>query len=246
MDWAMSAQRYHAMLIPIVAELFRLARIVPGERPELDPEAKTNHFMVTLPRYVYRAAMLILVPAEAAMRRLLIIAAHAYGLDLKAPQKRRGPAVIPAGKGGGASARPPAFNMPAFNMFDPRKSFEDYWLPELEENRAPFPAHIPEPKRFAPVSAITLWRRINALHGAVSDLPKAARRYARWASRCAFALANDLPLRPRRLDVMRPGRAPGLDKRHRHEVQDVLRDCHSLAFDIHSPSKWQHMPSIWT
>ena len=207
MDWAMSAQRYHAMLIPIAAELFRLARIVPGERPELDPEAKTNHFMVTLPRYVYRAAMLILVPAEAAMRRLLIIAAHAYGLDLKAPQKRRGPAVIPAGKGGGASARPPIFN-----MFDPRKSFEDYWLPELEENRAPFPGHIPEPKRFAPVSAITLWRRINALHGAVSDLPKAARRYARWASRCAFALANDLPLRPRR-------HAPGPRARSRQKAQ---------------------------
>ena len=64
MDWAGAAELNRAILLRIVAELFALARIVPGERPEIEPLA------TTLPRYVYRMAMFILQPAEAAVRRV--------------------------------------------------------------------------------------------------------------------------------------------------------------------------------
>ena len=48
-------------------------------------------------------------------------------------------------------------------------------------------------------------------------------------------MANNLPLRPRRSSLMRPGLAPGWRKDNKHEVQDLLSDCHNLAMDILSP-----------
>ena len=72
-------------------------------------------------------------------------------------------------------------------MFDPMKSFEDHWRPELDgAEPAKFPADLPEPLRLAPVGAISLWRRINALHGAVTNLKATTERYARWKARRAL------------------------------------------------------------
>ena len=228
MDWAEATEHNRIALLRIVKALFALARIVPGERPELDPEAKSDPFMTTLPRYVWRMVMLILEPAEAAMRRLLIIAAQAYGLKSK-PGPGRGAPVIVAMDG-----RTP--RLPAFNMFDPMKTFEDYWRPEIT-GVAPqkFPAKLPEPQRLAPVGAVSLWQRINALHGAVTNLKASAQRYVRWKARRDFAIANKLPLRPQRISLMRPGFAPGWRKRPEHEIDSLLRECHLLAQEILSP-----------
>jgi hypothetical protein len=230
MDWAGATELNRIALLRIVRALFVLARIAPGERPELDPDAKDDPLMTTLPRYVWRMVVLILEPAEAAMRRLLIIAAHAYGLKAK-PRPGCGAPVIAQGKSG-------VSRLPAFNMFDPMKTFEDYWRPELTgvESKK-FPSELPKPQRFAPVGAISLWHRINALHGAVANLKASAQRYARWKARRDFALANNLPLRPRRSSPMRPGHAPGWRRKWHHEVGDVLRECHLLAQDILSPPK---------
>ena len=230
MDWAKATELNRAALLRIVLTLFALARIVPGERPELDPEAKSDPLMTTLPRYVWRMAMLVLEPAEAAMRRLLIIAAQAYELKSK-PGPGRGVPVIVAAEG-----RAP--RLPVFNMFDPMKSFEDYWRPEIEGvEPQKFPEKLPAPQRFAPVGAISLWHRINALHGAVTHLKASAQRYARWKARRDFAIANNLPLRPQRSSLMRPGFAPGWRKKDKHEIHAVLGECHNLALDILSPVK---------
>lgn len=225
MDWAEAAELNRAILLRIVAELFTMARIVPGERPELDPLA------TTLPRYVYRMAMFILEPAEAAVRRLLIIAAQGYRLALKAQPRRGVSFEIVAGQGG-------ASPLPAFKMFDPIKRFEDYWKQEMEgyESR-PFPKELPEPQRFAPVNAVSLWHRINALHGALTNMKASARRYARWKARRDYALKNNLPLRPNRSSLMRPGRAPGWRRKPTHAIHGVLHECHNLALDILSPAK---------
>jgi hypothetical protein len=230
MDWAGFAEHNRANLMRIVMELFVLARIAPGERPERDPAAASNPLMTTLPRYVYRAVMLILEPAEAAMRRLLIIAAQ--GLVLKAVPPRSAPIGIIASKGDACA------HMPSFNMFDPTKSFWDFWRTEMEGYVArPFPAELPEPQRFAPVNAVSMWRRINALHDAISDLPKAVRRFARWKARRNLAIKENRPIRPQRLSPMRPGYAPGYRKKRLHEVDDILRECHGLAQEILTPPK---------
>ena len=86
MDWAIVISRNHALLLRIVAELFAMARIVDGGTSP------------TLPRHLYNAILLILRPAESAIRRLIIIAAR--GLVLK-PRASR---PIPAGLASLASA----------------------------------------------------------------------------------------------------------------------------------------------
>ncbi|MFZ2103256.1 MAG: hypothetical protein WAU86_22105, partial [Oricola sp.] len=51
-----------------------------------------------------------------------------------------------------------------------------------------------------------------------------AKRLARWRARL------DLPSdRPRRLSPMRPGWPPGRRKRPIHEIDEILKDLHSLA-----------------
>lgn len=256
MDWTGISEYNREILARIVAQLFKLARIVPGERPELDPEAKSDPLMVSLPRCVCKAVMRILVPAEAAMRRLLIVAAHEFGLDLKAPQRHSSSLASAftrpsqAAKDAPDPARAAAPAMPSFNMFDPLKSFSHYQPFSHDDDgnaygKRMFPHINSKPLDYSPAGAISLWRRINALHAAVSDLPKAARRYARWASRSHHCRTNGLPCRPRRLDNLRPGYAPGRDKRHKHEVQDVLRDCHLWVMKIQSPPPEPRAKQTW-
>jgi hypothetical protein len=62
---------YKGKLIVIVAELFRLARIVPGEVPDV---ASGSLWDITLPRYCWQKDLALLMPAESALRRLTIMA----------------------------------------------------------------------------------------------------------------------------------------------------------------------------
>ncbi len=107
MDWVVAAGRFHEKLLTVIAELFALARIVPGERPELEAGARYDQHMTTLPRYVWKAVMMMLEPAEAALRRLLIIVAHGHGWSFKPRQGRSGPFPLIVGKGvsGGSVSR---------------------------------------------------------------------------------------------------------------------------------------------
>lgn len=229
MDWAGAAELNRVVLLRIVTALFTLARIAPGERPELDPAAGSDVWMTALPRYVYRMVMLILEPAEAAMRRLLIIAAKGYGLQMT-PRPSRAAPVIVAGDGGFS-------RVPGFSMFDPMKTFEDHWRTELQGvERLPFPGQLPEPQRFSPVNAIALWHRINALHAVVTNLRKSAQRYARWKARQEFVYVSGGKAR-RRSSLMRPGPAPGWRRKPVREIDAVLRECHMLARDVLSPQR---------
>lgn len=96
MEWVLVVGRYHAMLLTVIADLFARAHIAPGERPEADGVARYNRNMTTLPRYVVNAVMLLLEPAEAALRRLLVIVAHGKGWTFKVRQ---------AGNSGAAGAK---------------------------------------------------------------------------------------------------------------------------------------------
>lgn len=281
-DWAGVVERNREILARVIADLFKIARIAPGERPELDRQAQSNIKMTTLPRYAYNAAMLILVPAEAAMRRLIIIAAHQLGLDLAAAPSRPSPPLKPVQPASAQTLPAGAWNpLPAplnctkglpflirsfevhrvchllpsppktwpvrlsFDMFDPLKNFDAYWRGLAGEPAKPFPDDIPPSVRFAPVDAVSLWQRINALHMALVNLEGEARRYARWEGRSAHARANNLVYRPRRNSLMRPGLPPGQRpefwrgraKDTRHEVYDLLKDLHQFAREVAEPQR---------
>ncbi len=129
MDWNLAITRNHALLLAIVAELFAMLRRVDGggggplsvgcadtvsERGLLPGQS------FTLPRHLYAAIMLILRPAESAIRRLIIIAAR--GLVLK-PRASR---PVPAGLASFASSNPS--RTPSFQLIDPLKQFDpDLW-----------------------------------------------------------------------------------------------------------------------
>lgn len=81
------------------------------------------------------------------------------------------------------------------------------------------------------VDAALLFGRLRALRNALNDLPRQARRLARWEARRDGLLQRKGPFRPMRLSPMRPGPPPGRRLRAVHEVDDVLRECHGLALD---------------
>jgi hypothetical protein len=73
------------------------------------------------------------------------------------------------------------------------------------------------------VGAERLTRRLQALKLALDDLPRQARRLARWRVRRENAKA------PKFTSPLRPGRPPGYRRKPVHEVDEVLAECHGLA-----------------
>ncbi|MCV3241815.1 hypothetical protein [Mesorhizobium sp. ZC-5] len=159
-------------------------------------------------------------------------------------------------RGGGrdASARPLA--LPLFDRLPrwhshprrpiaksvPRISVPGYTTPSpIVPRRPPMPND--------PVDATRLGLRFAALASALDDLPRQANRFARWRARRDAIIAQDrnpdvaAPTgetrrsRPHRIWPLRPGRPPGQHprqgrKKSRHEVHEILKDLHGLAFDV--------------
>ena len=141
------------------------------------------------------------------------------------------------GKGGGHRS-------PSFQLFDPRKNFAELRQHRVKYTRNPPRIHFfgsdprvaalwPSPRPVAEpapppdglVNAARLNRRLQALKLALDDLPRQARRMARWRVRREAAKA------PKFKSPLRPGPPPGHRKRPIHEVDEVLADCHWLAWD---------------
>ena len=213
MDWKRAISRNRDTLREIVAALFVVARMRIGGS------------LFTLPRATLAAVMLVLRPAESAVRRLIVLAAH--GLVPSTSPRR---AEVP-----GCAGRRGAFPIRAFKLFDPLKSFDpeaiwdaqpvyESWYGEGAVIAAP--AAAPDDK---PVNAAAIGQRLNALMRALDDLPRQARRLARWQmKRDALLKAH----RPTRISPMRPGLPPGWRERPCHEIDLVLRECHGLANDL--------------
>ena len=223
MDWDLAIKRNSEALKGIVAELFAMLGLAG--------EATVSR----IPQPLHRAVLRVLWPAESAVRRLIIIAAR--GLVVKLAVSRAKP-VGPIGKGGGS--RPPSFQ-----LFDPRKNF----AVRRRKGRRPVPRiHIlgsdnrvvtlwearPRAANSAPppdglVGAARLSRRLRALKLALEDLPRQARRLARWRVR------RENAKNPKFKSPLRPGRPPGYRRKPVHLVDEVLIECHGLAFDAMKP-----------
>jgi hypothetical protein len=177
----------------------------------------------------------VLRPAEAAVRRLIVIAAK--GLEAKLPPRRPFPEGLAlAGTRGGRMS---------FQLFDARERFgraptkcasakaeprmfiydASPLVPLFQRRpvRIAVPERKPEPD--GTVEALRLGRRLQAIKLALDDLPRQARRLARWQLKRSRT-AGGKPASP-----LRRGRPPGYRKEPRDEIDWVLRECHALARD---------------
>ncbi len=217
MDWPLAIDRNRKALRQIVAALLAVVSAAMGGKA------------LTLPRHVHAAVMLILRPAESAMRRLIIIAAR--GLALRPRVLRLLPEGLPAFPAASS------LKTPAFCLFDPLKhfalnDFDNDALPRFGFDSDFDPAiQMPLLPPDQPVAAAHLFSRLRALRSALDDLPRQARRLARWMAKRDQALKFKGRFRPIRISPFRPGLPPGWRQRSIHEVDDVLRECHGLAID---------------
>lgn len=156
MDWDLAIGRNRQALKRILDTLVAMAGIAVGPHPEARAEGEPRR---TLPRRLHRAVLRLLRPAEAAARRLIVIAARGIVVTLPPPRPRKpkpetnhaalrslGVAVslsraeiarmtaetrAAARRAAARAARPP---MPSLPLFDPRR------LPGPDRRRY-LPAH---------------------------------------------------------------------------------------------------------
>ena len=233
LDWALAIKRNSEALKGIIAALFAMLG--------LEGEAVVGR----IPQPLHRAVLRVLRPAESAMRRLIIIAAR--GLVVKLPAARPISRPMPAGAIGKGGHSPPSFQ-----LFDPRKNFtarrrkgrrliprihifgDDLWgndptVASLWAMRRPMAIADAPPPSDGLVNAERLSRRLQALKLALDDLPRQARRLARWRVR-----RENMPS-PKFRSPLRPGRPPGHRRKPVHQVDEVLAECHWLAWDAMKP-----------
>jgi hypothetical protein len=231
MDWPLIIERNRERLLAVLAPLFVLLG--------LDPRTGFDARRADLPRHLYRALLIILRPAESAVRRLIVIAARGLVLGPDPRMKLGASRAFPAGLGLNKDAE----RVPAFCLIDPLKRFapEGFeWAKEGEKvqilPRISVPGFIDPgfedrfiPMRDDPVECAALRRRLRALKDVLDNLPRHARRLARWRAR--GELARQSAHRPRRLSPMRPGFAPGYHRSEREEIDAILGDCHYFAVE---------------
>jgi hypothetical protein len=224
MDWALAIERNRQPLLRIVAVLYGMIGLGEGRG------------VARVSRPVYRAVLAVLRPAEAAVRRLIVVAAR--GIVIKLQKRRLAPMgrIISSGTARGRVS---------FQLFDPprvlakahdHRGAAGKGEPRIRVIDAVFDPRIPlfrpssqaVPEAAAQdedqsVNAGPLCRRLAAIRIALEDLPRQARRYARWQARPPETR------RPRRAASLRTGPPPGLCRRPVHEVAEILAECHWLA-----------------
>jgi hypothetical protein len=214
LDYALAIRRNRDQLRQIVLALFALARMRVGGS------------ITMLPRSTIALIMAVLLPAESAVRRLIVIVAH--GLVLKHRMPREALMVSLSNHEGFLPTR-------AFALFDPLKSFDPDSIWDADPSYQsgytltksnPYPDTSTD---HTPTDATHIAHRLNAILRALNDLPRQARRLKRWELKRDAALKA---CKPTRMSPMRPGLPPGWRERKVHEIDDVLGECHGLAHEL--------------
>lgn len=216
MDWPLAVDRNRENLLRIILALVASLGLSDGG------------VLKTLPRFLYRRAMRILVPAESALRRLIVMAVYEMLLrGVKFSASARGRTSFT----NFILLNPSSENqIPAFNLIDPRKVF-DLEAPDYSEFGHAYEdddiyAEHRDPANTIPIAAASLGRRLLALKAALENLPKQARRLARWYEQRDLARQQN---QPHLFSPIRPGLPVGYRKHRREEIDEVMLDCHSLA-----------------
>lgn len=243
MDWNAAIERHRTALKRVLAALAAMAGFT-GPHPEARAAGEPRR---TLPRHLHRAVLRLLRPAEAAARRLVIAAAKDIEIPpVSSPHRVRGGEVARAARrSGGKPIALPLFDrlrrspdqrcLLASQTAMPRISIPGWSVP------APLPVP-PSPDDAVDATSLTL--RLAAIARALDDLPREARRFARWRARgadaagaqkeriMAGASAQDRKAKTRRIWPLRLGHPPGSPSGRQlpHTVHQILEDLHGLAF----------------
>ena len=223
MDWNGIIERNCERLVAVLTELFAMAGFGRGGT-------------ALLPRHVCRAVLMLLRPAESALRRLIVMAARGLAVKLRDGGASR---AFP----GGTAFERDADRVAAFCLIDPLKRFAPAWFePEVTVPQTgprisvpglfdpvfppakPVPAFRPAAEDDDLISPNALRRRLIALRHALDNLPRQALRLARWRARRALG-------KIRRRSPFRPGFAPGYHRSKPREIDAILADCHHFAHE---------------
>ena len=250
MDWELAIRRNREALERILVALFALVGLDGDPHPEgpqdgqdrwLAPKAEGEPRM-TLQRHLHAHARRILRAAESAIRRLIVIAAREIVVQPRPAGEEVRPDLaflrkgsnVPAGADAAAAIRVPAFPLldplRKFSFLPPRRGPKSF--PRISVVGFLDPAPIPQKPVVSPddpVNAGSLCRRLLSSRRALANLPREARRLARWKAR------NKLRPGPRRVAPLRIGYPPGRRKHRIHAVDDILKECQALALDVLSP-----------
>jgi len=177
-----------------------------------------------LRRVIRRALLRQILTLESAVRRLIYVAAR----DMRVTLRASAPPL------GAISGRPGADNAPVFALIEaprrpegaPRRTAPGHGprILFLDEERPADEWRKPTPDDLMETTALR--RRLGAMKAALDDLPKQARRLARWFARQERTRGTG---RFARLYPIRSGRAPGHREDGKGDVDAVLADCHDLA-----------------
>ena len=228
MDWALVIRKNRAALLGIVALLFTQAGLVPQAKC-----AGRQDGSILLAPSVKRALLRLLRPAESAARRLIIIAAQ--GLSTPRAQAM---STLPDFMDFQPTSK---CKVPTFRLVDPRKRFGHRTtrifakiaprisvpgLVDVHFGPASETRHVDQK-----VNAASLIKRLDALHAALTDLPRQARRLARYRVQMEAVEPHRVKLAP-----LRPGLPPGHRKRRSRAVDDILFECDLLARQVLYPA----------
>jgi hypothetical protein len=232
MDWSAAIETNREALKRVLAMLVAMAGIAGDVRP------------ATLPRQLHRFLLRLLRPAEAATRRLIIVAARGLTVEPRprgtVPSGPHKAASIFVKDGVGTGIVTPSAPAPRHSrslpLFDPlprwsvRRLAKQAGVPRIslfDWPRDPDPL-LPSPDD--PLDASRIHRRLEALAAALDDLPRQARRFACWRDAVDHEHETSGAQKHRRIWPLRPGRPPGSLRRPVHEVHDILDRVHGLAF----------------
>ena len=203
MDWDLAIKRNSEVLAGIVETLFVMLGLVG--------EATVSR----IPWPAYRAVLRVLRPAESALRRLIVVAARSVVIAPAVARPKPAVAVKPGKRGTSRPSfqlfdpqtrimlprrRRPPRAVPRIHMFNADGEFITIG-PPLRPAKAPAPARAKSPDGM--VNAARVIRRLEALEAALADLPRQAKRLARWRMR------QEKSENPSFKTPLRPGRPPG-------------------------------------
>ena len=213
MDWTLAIDRNGKMLLRLVAQIFASAGLnADGSVTRISRRARNRAFG-------------ILTPAEVALRALIVVASFVYGMpEVGSVRRKSGARKTKSAKRTGKK------RFPAFRLFDPRKVFG---LLRRKRPKGAGPRmfqfdgtdEFGEEETISPddlVNAAALFRRLEAMRGALEDIPKQVVRLAREKARRERA-GNPIK------NPLRTGRRPGYRAKPRHYADLIARDCRQLA-----------------